>query len=63
METPKIRTTVKINNCKFDIYAYKKLNAAEAKFAIKRWFHNSKRKTFPKSSHFKIISILGFDFE
>lgn len=62
-ETPKIKTTVKIENCKFDIYAYKKLNNAEVKFALKQWLKQTKRTTLPKSGHYKIISILGFDLE
>lgn len=37
MEMPNIKTTVKINNCVFEIYAYKKLSYAECKSEIRNW--------------------------
>lgn len=63
MNTPAIKTTVKIGNCTFDIFAFKKLSESEAKHAIKQWMRQTKRKTLPSTGHFKIISILGFDGE
>lgn len=63
MSTPKIITTVKIGKCTFEIYAYKKLNKAEIKLSLKQWLFHTRRKTLPKSGHYKIISILGFDSE
>ena len=63
METPKVKTTVKVNNCTFDIYAYKKLSKSEVQFALRHWMRSKRRKTLPKNGHYKIISIIGFDHE
>ena len=63
MITPKIKNTVKYKKSTYDIYAYKKLNEAEIKLTLKQWLIHTKRKTLPKSGHYKIISILGFDSE
>ncbi len=63
METPQIKTTVKIGKCTFEIYSYKKLNNAEIKLTLKQWLFHTRRKAIPKSGHYKIISILGFDPE
>ena len=63
METPKIKTTVKVNNCIFEIYAYKKLNKSEIQLALRQWMQKNRRKTLPQKGHYKIISILGFDLE
>lgn len=61
MEMPNIKTTVKINNCVFEIYAYKKLSYAECKSEIRNWILQTNQKTIPLNGHFKIISINGFD--
>ena len=63
MLTPKIKNTVKYEKCTYDIYAFKKLNKAEIKLSLRQWLIHTKRKTLPKSGHYKIISIFGFDSE
>ena len=54
MEMPNIKTTVKINNCVFEIYAYKKLSYAECKSAIRNWILQTNQKTIPLNGHLKL---------
>ncbi len=63
MNTPNIKTSVKIGNCVLDIFAYKKLSEKEIKLTIRQWMKQTRRKKLPNTGHFKIISILGFDGE
>lgn len=64
METPRVVTHFRINKkLVFDIYAYKKLTQKECEFAVQSWMLSEKRKSLPKTGHFKIITIAGFDEE
>ncbi len=64
METPRVKTRFRITEkLVFDIYAYKKLTQKECAFAIQTWMRSKKRKSLPKTGHFKIITIAGFDEE
>lgn len=60
---PNVKNIVIVGNCKFTIYAYKKLNKAEIKLALRQWLRQTNRKTIPKSGNYKIITIFGFDSE
>ncbi len=61
MKKPKVKNTVKIDECVFTIYAYKKLTKSEVLLSIRQWMLHTRRKTIPKKGRFTIYSILGFD--
>lgn len=49
---PNVKNIVIIENCKFTIYAYKKLNKAEIKLALRQWLRQTRRKTIPKFGNY-----------
>ena len=65
MEMPKIVTSCKVKGTNFilHVYAYRKLNNAEMRIALRMYLAQKKINKFPMSGEDKLTAIHGFDGE
>lgn len=63
MNSPDVMTIVKVydRNFRLDVYAYRHITEAEARFCLKRYLQTRRLKHFPVGGHGKLLATFGQD--